>query len=590
MASTETRLKKKENVFIRKAFYKFFLPSLLSSLGIALGGLADCVFVGNTVGSVGLVAIGIGQPVYMLFNTITYSLSIGGAIRYSNAISEGRTEEGNRIFADVLRTNFFVSFLLCALGLLFLPQVLTFLGAGSPGTEVWENCEALVRAQLTLVPLMFCQGPFYYFINSDNNPKLAAAAFATSSVLDIVFNYVFVVVMGLGVAGSVYSTGVGATAMLLISLFHFIRKKGCLRFCWPKVQLRHDASLVAQSFKTGFATSIQYIYQFITILVCNRLLMSIGGELGVAVFDIVLNVATVAASFYDAVSMALQPMGSTFSSEHNYANIRCTLRQSLLVSVLLSVILTAVLALAPEQVSYAFGMRTAEELTMSGNAIRIYAVGVVVSGLNMVMTYYYQAMEKEFVSYLLFTLRSFVCFLLFGLLFSRGGAELFWWTYPCTEITSLLVLAAYNHRKKSWTYLEEAGDRVYSAFLYSKTANLGEVEQDVSANLERLDANPTQVYFTTIAVEEICGVILNNAFRDAEGYIQLTIVPQEDKTMTIHVRDNARVYNPFELNTEDISLEQETGLDAIGIKMIKRKAKEFLYRRYAGFNTLVIRV
>ncbi|MCD7830574.1 MAG: hypothetical protein LUG58_09095 [Clostridiales bacterium] len=586
MASTEARVEKKENVFIRKAFYKFFLPSLLSSLGIAIGGLADCIFVGNTVGAVGLVAIGIGQPVYMLFNTISYSLSIGGSIHYSNAISEGRTEDGNRIFANVLRTDLFLNLLLCVLGLMFLPQVLTFLGAGTPGTEVWENCEALVRAQLTLVPIMFCQGPFYYFVNCDNNPKLAAVAFVTSNVLDIVFNYVFVVVMHLGVAGSVYSTGVGATVMIIISLFHFIRKKGCLRFCWPKV----DMGLVVQSFKTGFATSVQYIYQFITILVCNRLLMSINGELGVAVFDIVLNVSIVAASFYDAVSMALQPMVSTFSSEHNHANIRCTLWQSLRVSVFLSVVLTAVLLLIPEQVSYAFGMRTAEELAMSGDAIRIYALGVIVSGVNMVMTYYYQALEKEFVSYLLFTMRSFVCFLLFSLLFSMGGVGMFWWTYPCTEVASLLVLVLYNHRKKSWTYLEDEGDRVYSAFLYSKTANLGIVEQNVSDYLERLDANPTQVYFTTIAVEEICGVILNNAFCDAEGYIQLTIVPHEDKTVTIHVRDNARVYNPFEMNTEDISLEQETGLDAIGIKMIKSKAKEFLYRRYAGFNTLVIRV
>ena len=40
----------------------------------------------------------------------------------------------------------------------------------------------------------------------------------------------------------------------------------------------------------------------------------------------------------------------------------------------------------------------------------------------------------------------------------------------------------------------------------------------------------------------------------------------------------------------EISLEEGTGLDAIGVKMIKSKAKEFFYRRYAGFNTLVVRV
>lgn len=582
----EIKRSSRENVFVRKSFYSFFLPSLLSCLGLAIGGLADCVFVGNTVGAVGLTAISIGQPVYMLFNTISYSLSIGGSIHYANALSEGREADGNRIFANVLRTDLFLNIFLCAMGLFFLPQVLTFLGAGTPGTEVWENCEALVRAQLLLVPVMFCQGPFYYFVNCDNNPKLAAVALVTSNTLDIIFNYVFVVVMDMGVAGSVYSTGLGAAVMILISLTHFLFKKGCLRFTWPRYQF----STVVLSFRTGFATSVQYIYQFVTILVCNRLLMSIGGELGVAVFGIVFNVALLAASVYDAISMALQPMVSTFHGECNKYNIRCTLRQAFQVSLVVSVLLAVLLMSIPQWVSFAFGLRSAEELAMGVVAIRIYALCVLPSGINMVLTYYYQALGKEFTSYLLFTLRSFVFFLAFSILFSRGGMGLFWWTYPAMELASLAVLCVYNQKKGSWTYLNEDESRVFSAFLDSRDTDLGAVEQSVSAYLEGIDANPTQTYFATIAVEEVCGVILDRAFSVNDGYIQLTIVPHDDGTVTIHLRDNAREFNPFEMNTDEISLEEGTGLDAIGVKVIKSKAKEFFYRRYAGFNTLVVRV
>ncbi len=576
----------RENIFVRKSFYSFFLPSLMSCLGLAIGGLADCVFVGNVVGSVGLTAISIGQPIYMLFNTISYSLSIGGSIHYANALSEGREADGNQIFANVLRTDLLLNITLCVLGLLFLPQLLSFLGAGTPGTEVWANCEALVRAQLLLVPVMFCQGPFYYFINCDNNPKLAAVALVTSNTLDIIFNYVFVVLMDMGVAGSVYSTGLGAAAMILISLTHFIRKKGCLRFTWSRYQI----SQVIQSFRTGFATSVQYIYQFVTILVCNRLLMAISGDLGVAVFGIVFNVALLASSVYDAISMALQPMVSTFHGECNKSNIRCTLRQAFLVSLVVSVLLAALLTAIPQWVSFAFGLRSAEEIAMGVVAIRIYALCVLPSGINMVLTYYYQALEKEFTSYLLFTLRSFVFFLAFSVLFSQFGVDMFWWTYPAMELATLVVLCIYNQRKGSWTYLDEDESQVFSSFLDSRDADLGAVEQEVSAYLEGIDATPTQTYFATIAVEEVCGVILARAFSVNEGYIQFTIVPHEDGTVTIHLRDNAKEFNPFAMNTDEISLEEGTGLDAIGVKVIKSKAKEFFYRRYAGFNTLVVRV
>ncbi|MGM9548502.1 MAG: MATE family efflux transporter [Faecousia sp.] len=576
----------RETVFVRKSFYRFFIPSLLSCLGIAAGGLADCVFVGNAIGPVGMTAISIGQPVYMLFNTISYSLSIGGSIRYANVLGEGAEEEGNQIFANVLCTDLLLNVTLCILGLLFLPQVLSFLGAGEQGTEVWANCEALVRAQLLLVPIMFCQGPFYYFVNCDNDPKLAAVAFVTSNILDIVFNYIFVVLLNLGIAGSVYSTGLGAAAMILISLIHFVKKRGCLRFRWP--QYRFSAVLL--SFRTGFATSVQYVYQLITILVCNRLLMSINGELAVAVFGIVFNVSLVAASVYDAISMALHPMVSTFHSEHNSANIRCTLWQAFRVSLVVDVLLATLLLGVPRWVSFLFGLRTAEELDMGSTAIRIYALCLLPSGINMVLTYYYQALGREFISYLLFTLRSFAFFLGFSLLFSRGTVDLFWWTYPCMELATLGVVCLYNHKNGSWTYLQEDDSRVFSAFLDSRAANLGTTEAEVSAYLERIGASAAQNYFAAIAVEEVCGVILSHAFSTSDGYIQFTIVPHEDGTVTLHLRDNAKAFNPFEMDTDAISLEDGTGLDAIGVKMIKKKAKEFFYRRYAGFNTLVVRI
>ena len=158
------------------------------------------------------------------------------------------------------------------------------------------------------------------------------------------------------------------------------------------------------------------------------------------------------------------------------------------------------------------------------------------------------------------------------------------------EVATLVVLAIHNKVKGSWTYLDEDDGNVYTAFLDSRTANLGAVEQEVSDYLEGMNANPTQTYFSTIAVEEVCGIILDRGFSVDAGYIQLTIVPHEDETVTIHVRDNAREFNPFEVNTDEISLEEGTGLDVIGIKMIKSKAKEFFYRRYAGFNTLMVRV
>ena len=215
-----------ERYFVNRAFRKFFIPSFLSNTGLALGALADCLFVGNTLGTDGLAAIGVGLPIYMLLNTISMTLATGGSIHYATCLGEGDAQEGNRIFMDILRFALGLYIVLCSLGLLFLPQLLQLLGAGPAGTPFYEVCRRYVRAQLLLSPLMYCQGPLYYFINSDNAPKLAAVSLVTSNLLDIFFNYIFVVRLGCGAEGSVYSTAIGAGVMVLLSCGHIIGKKG----------------------------------------------------------------------------------------------------------------------------------------------------------------------------------------------------------------------------------------------------------------------------------------------------------------------------------------------------------------------------
>ena len=53
---------------------------------------------------------------------------------------------------------------------------------------------------------------------------------------------------------------------------------------------------------------------------------------------------------------------------------------------------------------------------------------------------------------------------------------------------------------------------------------------------------------------------------------------------TLHLRDNSFEFNPF---APQAGLDGE-GPNALGMAIVKKKAKEFFYRRYQGFNTLVV--
>ena len=116
---------------------------------------------------------------------------------------------------------------------------------------------------------------------------------------------------------------------------------------------------------------------------------------------------------------------------------------------------------------------------------------------------------------------------------------------------------------------------------------LGQVENFC----EKWGASQKQTYFVIMTVEEICLLIISKAFEDGhQGYIELTLVALEEPEFELHIRDNARIFNPFDLETARVSQEGDYDMDAMGMLVIKQKAKQFFYRQYQGFNSLIVRI
>ena len=569
--------------FVGGAFRRFFAPALISSFWLAVAGVADSAFVGNAVGASGLAAISLGMPVYLFYNILSYGFSIGGSIHCAARLAEGREEEANRIFSTLLRLLFAVYAVTAWLGVLFLPQLMTVLGA-DPSDAVTEN---YIRTQLMFVPIMFLQGPFYYFVNADNGPKTAALAMTVSGLSDAVFSYIFVYRMGLGVAGSVYSTVVGAILMLGISGSHILRKKGALRFRWTAWDFRS----VGMSARTGFATSLRYLFEFVTMIAVNRILMRMNGHLAVAAFDVVYNISLLCASISDGAAVAIEPMLSSYRSERNTANIRITLALALQWSGVFSLVFAGLLALGAPWASALFGMREGLGFAFTVRGIRLFTLSIIPAMVNTVFCGYFQAILREGYSYLITFLRSFVFYFLALFICSSGGMDSFWYLFVASELLSLAVWipqAALHGGLMQLGSIDTS--RVESVVFDSAAEDLGpkvEMLQDFCG--QSVD-DARLVMYIGLTIEEICAAVIGH-FPDRMGeiYIQVTVVAEDDGC-TVYLRDNANEYNPLGPDTGELDLDAVEDLDLMGVRIVQKKAKEFYYRHYSGFNTLVIRL
>jgi len=576
--------------FAQKMFYKFLIPSVFSAVGLAFANIVDSFVIGIRIGPAGLAAIGMTLPIYMVYALLYMGMGIGGSIEYSKLLGAGKVKQALTLFNMMMIASLMVSFLFVILGAFFLKQVLFVLGVHPSSGELYRLSGEYTRVLLCSAPVFFVNTPLYFFVRNDGGQRLAGVGFVVGNLLDVVLSFLFVLVWDMGITGAVWSTVIGQSVCILIYLPHLLKKESVLRlaFACPRM------AWVFPAFLKGFATSNQYVSQFIFIICANHILIRISGDFGVAILNIILNVVSYLGLLpFQASNDAVQPLSSTFYGEKNMDASRKVFHMALWFGALSSAALLFVLAFLAPSICRVFGITNAGEILVGARAIRIYCMGAEMAGISIILSGYYQTIDRERLSLLIFTLRGALFLVAFTLIFGSFGIRNFWWLFPATELATLIVYPFFRNKKYYRPSSQQVDkERIMSILIQNKNGRPDIPLQDIEAFCKKWGAVFKQQYYVSMTIEELCSAIIDNAFGlDQEVYIQITLVAQMNGDFELHIRDNARSFNPFEMKTKRVSLlDSEDELKKIGIMMVKQKAKDFFYRRYQGFNTLMVKV
>lgn len=573
---------------VNTMFSRFFYPSLFSSFGLALGGIADAVVVGNMVGEKGLAAIAFTWPIPMLFNTVSVGMGVGGSIYYSRYLSEGKVKKALSLFNGCLVACICIGVMMALFGNAGMPLVLKILGAGGAAADVQVMTRRYTELMLWATPFFFLKNMLFFFVRSDDSPKLATAGMVIGNILDIALNCILVLEFDMGVEGAAYATVAGTVVVVLIYLPKLFRKSSILRF----TKLCPDLKETWKAYQTGFASSSQYIFQFITIIIVNQILIKIGGQSDVAVYNVVMNVSYVVMSIADAATSTLQPLVSTFYGERNQEAIRGCFMLTVKALLFIGIPVTALLLFFAEPVAAFFGLQDA----VGTLPIRRYAFSILLAFCNVLMSCYYQASENIKRGAAIVLLRSLfiqvACILGCSLIPGIG----FWWSFFFTELLTLLCYSLYNFKIRDWYGLSTIqNDQRISVTVTSREEGLGQALSGVSDFCERFHADAKQTYYVTLTVEEICGMIMEKAFSaQQDSYIAVTMhteMTDGEQDFVLTIRDDCSYFNPFEVKSHKMSdMYDAEAMDSMGIHIVRNKTKKFFYRRYQGFNTLRITV
>ena len=200
---------------IKKVFLKYLMPSVGGMLGISLYVLGDTLLVGRGLGSSGLAALNISIPILNIFSGLGLLLGVGGATIVSILRGQGKDEDTNEVFTTSFIIALVMGLLITIFGLIYLEEFAIFLGAtkGKILNMSTEYLRLLIMGSIFFVINSF----LIIFVRNDNAPKLVMIAMLTSSISNVILDYIFIFIFDLGMMGA----GLATVLSPIISLFIF---------------------------------------------------------------------------------------------------------------------------------------------------------------------------------------------------------------------------------------------------------------------------------------------------------------------------------------------------------------------------------
>lgn len=579
----------------RQMFYRFLAPSFFSALALSVANVTDALVVGTRLGETGLAAIGIVTPVYMIYNTLGYTFSQGGCVTHGKLTAAGKNETALCHFRRLAGLLLLLSAAVALGGNLLLDPLLALVGVGEAMPGLRDLCLAYARPLLAACPVFMLNFLLYDFVRSDNDQSLAALGFSLGCWVDVALNILLVIVLHKGVAGAAMATVVAQAVSVAVLSVHFFFRRGVLCFqdlFRARADRKEIRRLSARSVWTGFSASARYIAQFVFLSLANRLLLRAGerglvnGALYVAVFDLVMNVSYIALALYQACAEVMQPLISAFTEEHDRDSRRQVLGLALGWGLGTGLVLAGLLAVFAGPVSSLFGLAEAGARAVSVPAIRIYLLSTFLAGPLIVLTAYYQSSGQVALSGVMTMLRFAVTLLPVTLVFGLFLPADFWWLFPVSE--ALTVMAAPLIRKSFGKREEERP--VFSASMDNEDHEIGRVMEELEAFCERQEVPPKKAVQIQLAVEELCLVIMQQAFTGAKHeYIQITLTQERNGDYILYLRNSAARFNPFDMQTARVRENaRKEILDSVGVLMVKKQSKGLFYRNYQGFNMMMV--
>lgn len=426
----EQKINKKN---IRNTYFKYLIPTVIGMVTHCFYCLADVFFVGIGVGSNGLAALNVALPVFTIYSTFSIMIGVGAATTISIFTGQGNKEDSDKVFTQSVILVLLIGLLFSIFGTIFIKEISYLFGA----TDLIINDVIYYLFPINIISFVFLlSSSLTVIIRSDGNPKLVMSACTIGNLVNVILDYVFVITLDMGLFGAGLATIIGPCITIIILCFHFIKKYNNINF----TKNFYSVPLLIRLIKNGIGSGVLELSSGFVILIFNIMLINLSGENAVAIFSIISNIGYVCKGIFNGIAQAAQPLISTSYGTNDYKRMTTVNYYASLTALIFSLGVYLLILLFPENIISFFISNNSEIISMGKNAIIIYFLSFPFTGLNTVLMYYFQSIEKVSATTAISLLRGIVIVYISLLILPKFlGINGIWISLFVSEITTFMI-------------------------------------------------------------------------------------------------------------------------------------------------------
>ena len=567
----KTAAMKRNNRFLRNAFFGNLMPIMLSVLGGTVNALIDSILVSQIVGPDAMTAINISMPVYLLLCTIGALIGSGACTLAAQAIGKGKLDEAAAHYHAANWLWMVCGAVITAAGVLLSRPVSTLLSHGAAMEDLVYRyvLVTFLGAGVNLaisVPASFLQ--------LDGKSRSISVMFCIIISVDVVFDLLLMLVFPLGITGAAIASVLSMLSGVCYGYFalHHGHTNFPRGICVPK----HLGKLL----KFGSPAALGNLFDTVKLLTVNAVILQFYPE-HAAAWAAINTLCELSLVIVHGVPRAGFPLIGAFYTSYENSGIRILIRLETIIGLVFSSAFAVLLAVLSGPIGLLF--KLSEPMLIPC----IYTgVSVILFTMCCIWENHFHAIGSIRLANLISSGRKLVFPVITTLALAQFHGDI-WLFLP---LSGLLALGAgflmtdvpyVKNRKKvhclsRFLLLDDYLEREQKVLDFSIAPDMSEVcsaAEQIQAFCVKNHMNARQAMRLELSIEELLSVVISRVSGMDSVDLRAYAV---SGSAGLRVQYAGRLYDPFN-DTEDEEF-------SMGITMLKKMADVCDHNYTLGMN------